>query len=146
MSKRYRYFCITIWNLYSEVSKILEGFMPFGSWTGVLQVQHCFEIIDTFVFGMLYLSFKFSLWLHVIFMASWPSVVGFRFTKMPLKLLWSLNKVSKARSTRSPLDHNTYLTGRIHRLQRILPRVSPSTYLNQFLIQPHPHFSATVNI
>ena len=25
-----------------------------------------------------------------------------------------------------------------------LPR--PSTYLNQFLIQPHPHFSATVNI
>ena len=28
----------------------------------------------------------------------------------------------------------------------VLPRVWPSTYLNQFLIQPHPHFSAAVNI
>ena len=30
--------------------------MPFESWTGVLQVQPCFEIIDNFIFGMLSLS------------------------------------------------------------------------------------------
>ena len=40
--------------------KIQADFMPFESWTGVLQVQPCFEIIDNFIFGMLYLSFKFN--------------------------------------------------------------------------------------
>ena len=33
--------------------------MHFESWTGVLQVQPCFEIIYNFIFGVLYLSFKF---------------------------------------------------------------------------------------
>ena len=45
---------------YSEVSKIQADFMPFKSWTDVLQVQPCFEIIDYFIFGILYLSFKFN--------------------------------------------------------------------------------------
>ena len=40
--------------------KIQADFMPFESWTGVLQVQPCFEIIDNFIFGVLYLSFKFN--------------------------------------------------------------------------------------
>ena len=30
------------------------------SWTGVLQVQPCFEIIYNFIFRVLYLSFKFN--------------------------------------------------------------------------------------
>ena len=41
-------------------SKIQADFIPFESWTGALQVQHCFEIIDKFIFEMLYLSFKFN--------------------------------------------------------------------------------------
>ena len=41
-------------------SKIQADFMPFESWTGVLQVQPCFEVIDNFIFGVLYLSFKFN--------------------------------------------------------------------------------------
>ena len=36
--------------------KIQADFMPFESWTGVLQVQPCFEIIDNFIFRVLYLS------------------------------------------------------------------------------------------
>ena len=40
-------------------SKIQADFMPFESWTGVLQVQTCFEIIDNFIFGKLSL-FKFN--------------------------------------------------------------------------------------
>ena len=39
-----------------EVSKILTDLMPFESWTGVLQVQPGFEIIENFIFEMLYLS------------------------------------------------------------------------------------------
>ena len=35
-------FCITIRNFHSELSKILADFMPFESWTGVLQFQPCF--------------------------------------------------------------------------------------------------------
>ena len=31
-------------------SKIQADFMPFESWTGVLQVQPCFEIIHNFIF------------------------------------------------------------------------------------------------
>ena len=41
-------------------SKIQADFMHFESWTGVLQVQPCFEIIYNFIFGVLFLSFKFS--------------------------------------------------------------------------------------
>ena len=40
--------------------KIQADFMHFESWTGVLQVQPCFEIIYNFIFGVLYLSFKFN--------------------------------------------------------------------------------------
>ena len=40
--------------------KLQADFIPFESWTGVLQVQLCFEIIDNFIFGMLYLSLKFG--------------------------------------------------------------------------------------
>ena len=48
-------------NFHSEVfSKIQADFMLSESWTGVLQVQPCFEIIDNFIFGMLYLPFKFN--------------------------------------------------------------------------------------
>ena len=45
---------------FGSFSKIQADFMPFESWTGVLQVQPCFEIIDNFIFGMLHLSFKFN--------------------------------------------------------------------------------------
>ena len=45
---------------FESFSKIQAYFMPFESWTGVLQVQSCFEIIDNFIFGVLYLSFKFN--------------------------------------------------------------------------------------
>ena len=45
---------------FRSFSKIQEEFMPFESWTGVLQVQSYFEIIDNFIFRMLYLSFKFN--------------------------------------------------------------------------------------
>ena len=45
---------------FGSFSKIQVDFMPFESWTGVLQVQPCFKIIDNFIFGVLYLSFKFS--------------------------------------------------------------------------------------
>ena len=54
------YLCIMKQDFYLEVSKILTHFMPFKSWTGVLQIQSCFEIIDYFIFEMLYLSFKFN--------------------------------------------------------------------------------------
>ena len=37
--------------------KIQADFMPFESWAAVLHVQPCFEIIDNFIFGMLYPSF-----------------------------------------------------------------------------------------
>ena len=40
--------------------KIQADLMPYESWTGILQVQPCFEIIDNFIFGILYLSFKFN--------------------------------------------------------------------------------------
>ena len=43
-------------NFHPEISKIVADFMRFESWTDVLQVQPCFEIIDNFVFRMLYLS------------------------------------------------------------------------------------------
>ena len=42
------------------IQKFFENFMHFESWTGVLQVQPCFEIIYNFIFGVLYLSFKFN--------------------------------------------------------------------------------------
>ena len=45
---------------FGSFSKIQADFMPFESWTGVLQVQPCFEIIDNFIFGVPYLSFKFN--------------------------------------------------------------------------------------
>ena len=45
---------------FGSFPKIQADFMPFESWTGVLQVQPCFEIIDNFIFGVLYLSFKFN--------------------------------------------------------------------------------------
>ena len=47
---------------FGSFSKIQADFMPFESWTGVLQLQlqPCFEIIDNFIFGVLYLSFKFN--------------------------------------------------------------------------------------
>ena len=45
---------------HSEVSKILADFVSLKSWTGVHEVQPCFEIIDYFIFEMLYLSFKFN--------------------------------------------------------------------------------------
>ena len=40
--------------------KIQADFMHVESWTGVLQVQPCFEIIYNFIFRVLYLSFKFN--------------------------------------------------------------------------------------
>ena len=43
-----------------KFSKIQTDFMAFESWTGVLHVQPCFEIIDNSFLGMLYLSFKFN--------------------------------------------------------------------------------------
>ena len=45
---------------FGSFSKIQAEFMPFERWTGVLQVQPCLEIIDNFIFGVLYLSFKFN--------------------------------------------------------------------------------------
>ena len=45
---------------FRNFSKIQADFMHFESWTGVLQVQPCFEIIYNFIFGVLYLSFKFN--------------------------------------------------------------------------------------
>ena len=41
---------------FGNFSKIQADFMHFESWTGVLQV----EIIYNFIFGVLYLSFKFK--------------------------------------------------------------------------------------
>ena len=35
-------------------------FHALESWTGVLQVHPCFEIIDNFIFGVLCLSFTFN--------------------------------------------------------------------------------------
>ena len=43
-----------LWRLFSKVGNNIE------SWTGVLQVRFCFEIIDNYILGMLYLSFKFN--------------------------------------------------------------------------------------
>ena len=45
---------------FRSFSKIQADFMHFESWTGVLQVQPCFEIIYKFIFRVLYLSFKFN--------------------------------------------------------------------------------------
>ena len=45
---------------FGSFSKIQTDFMHFESWTGVLQVQPCFEIIYNFIFRVLYLSFKFN--------------------------------------------------------------------------------------
>ena len=45
---------------FGNFSKIQADFMHFESLTGVLQVQPCFEIIYNFIFGVLYLSFKFN--------------------------------------------------------------------------------------
>ena len=54
MTKRYRHFSFYDMKFsFGSFSKIQADFMPFESWTGVLQVQPCFEIIDNFIFGML---------------------------------------------------------------------------------------------
>ena len=45
---------------FGSFSKIQTDFMHFESWTGVLEVQPCFEIIYNFIFRVLYLSFKFN--------------------------------------------------------------------------------------
>ena len=126
--EKYRYVCITKWNFHSEVSKILADFMPFENWTGVLQVQPCFEIVDNFIFGMLYLSFKFKClcgctWLpdpHGFkFMASWPSVVSFKFTKMPLKSLWTWKRFQRRKvPDRLWIIKITYLTGRTNNVTK----------------------------
>ena len=42
------------------IRKFQADFVHVESWTGVLQVQPCFEIIYNFIFGVLYLSFKFN--------------------------------------------------------------------------------------
>ena len=61
VTKRYRRFLYYDTKFaFGSFSKIQAGFMPFESWTGVLQVQPCFEIIENFIFGVLYLSFKFN--------------------------------------------------------------------------------------
>ena len=55
MTKRYRRFLYYDTKFaFGSFSKIQAGFMPFESWTGVLQVQPCFEIIENFIFGVLY--------------------------------------------------------------------------------------------
>ena len=75
-------------NFNSEVSKILADLMHFKRWTGVLQVQPCFEIIEDYIFGMLYLSLN-----SIVFVTACDihgfltSVVVFNFMKMPLKSL-----------------------------------------------------------
>ena len=35
---------------FGSFSKIQADFMPFESWTGVFQIQHCFDIIDNYIF------------------------------------------------------------------------------------------------
>ena len=45
---------------FGSFSKIQADFMHFESWTGVLQVQPCFELIYNVIFGVIYLSFKFN--------------------------------------------------------------------------------------
>ena len=61
MTKRYpRFLYYNMKFSFESFSKIEADFMPFESWAGVLQVQPCFEIIDNFVFGVFYLSFKFN--------------------------------------------------------------------------------------
>ena len=59
--EKYRRFLYSVTKFsFGSFSKIQADFMPCESWTGVLQVQPCFEIIDNFIFGVLYLSFKFN--------------------------------------------------------------------------------------
>ena len=41
---------------FGSFSKIQADLMRFESWTGVLQVQPCFEIIYKFIFGVSYFS------------------------------------------------------------------------------------------
>ena len=61
MTKRYQSFLYYDTKFsFGSFSKIQADFMHFESWTGVLQVQPCFEIIYNFIFGVLFLSFKFS--------------------------------------------------------------------------------------
>ena len=61
MTKRYRRFLYYDTKFsFGSFSKIQADFMHVESWTGVLQVQPCFEIIYNFIFGVVYLSFKFN--------------------------------------------------------------------------------------
>ena len=53
MTKRYRRFLYYDTKFsFGSFSKIQADLMPFESWTDVLQVQPCFEIIDNFIFGV----------------------------------------------------------------------------------------------
>ena len=66
---------------FRSFSKIQGDFMPFESWTGVLQVQPCFEVIDNFI-SLLNLTVTAGD-IHSFL----NSVISFKFTKMPLKLV-----------------------------------------------------------
>ena len=147
MTKRYRRFLYYDTKFsFGSFSKIQADFMHVESWTGVLQVQPCFEIIYNFIFGVLLNSTVFvtardiysflilsnQLQIHENAIEIGLNLKqGFKCAKYPI-CLWIITLM--------------YLTGRTNKSQSVLPRVWPSTYLNQFLIQPHPHFSATVNI
>ena len=61
MTKKYRRFLYYDTKFsFGSFSKIQADFMHFESWTGVLQVQPSFDIIYNLIFGVLYLSFKFN--------------------------------------------------------------------------------------
>ena len=64
MTKRYQQFSYYDTKFsFGSFSKIQADFMLFESWTCVLQVQPCLEIIDHVIFGMVYLSLNLTFFL-----------------------------------------------------------------------------------
>ena len=101
--------------------------MPFKSWTGVLQVQPCFEIIDHFIFGMLYLSFKLTVVvtardIHGLLTLSSRLQIHENAIEIAFNLKEDFMQRRKVPDCLW-ITKITYLTGRTNKLQRILPRV-----------------------
>ena len=106
--------------------KIQADFMPFESWTDVLQVHSYFEIIDNFIFGMLSLSLLNS----IVFVTA-RNIHNFLILSSQLQMHENAIEIGlnlkQLQRRKVPnclwIITLTYLTGRTNKLQRILPRV-----------------------
>ena len=142
------FFCITIQNFYSE------AFRKFRHISCLLRAGLVYSRSNLVLKYLTILFSECSLFLNLTVFVTARDIHSFlalssqfQIHENAIKIGLNLKQLQRRKvPSRLWIITLTYLTGRTNKMQRILPRVSPSTYLNQFLIQPHPHFSATVNI